>query len=113
MPKATMKTKKTAPGATKKTRKTAAKTAAKAAAPAMPAPREGTAKAQVIALIERKGGATLAEIMKATGWLAHSVRGLISTLPKKGGPQVKSTRRESDKARVYEAVRGAGKGPNR
>ena len=56
-------------------------------------------------MIQRKGGATLEEIMKETGWQAHNTRGFISTLPKKGGPQVNSTRRESDKARVYEAVR--------
>jgi hypothetical protein len=67
------------------------------------APREGTAKAKVIEMISRKGGATLDEIRKATGWQPHTVRGFMSTLPKKGGPEVVSSRRESDKARVYEA----------
>jgi hypothetical protein len=28
--------------------------------------------------MRRKDGATLAEIMKQTGWMAHSVRGFIS-----------------------------------
>ena len=41
--------------------------------------------------------------MPATGWQAHTVRGFISTLPKKGGIQITSTRRDGDKARVYEA----------
>jgi hypothetical protein len=68
-------------------------------------PRQGTAKAIVITLISRKGGATLEEIMAATGWQKHTVRGFISTLPKKGGPLVVSTRRAADKARVYEAAR--------
>ena len=67
------------------------------------APREGTAKATVLAMILRKGGATLDEIMKATAWQAHTVRGFISVVPKKVGLTVISTRRESDKARVYAA----------
>jgi hypothetical protein len=74
---------------------------AKAAKPA--GPREGTAKATVLAMIQRKGGATLDEIMKATGWQAHTCRGFISVVPKKAGLAVTSTRRESDKARVYAA----------
>ena len=54
-------------------------------------------------MIQRKGGATLDEIMKATGWQKHTVRGFISILGSKGGIKVTSTRRESDGARVYEA----------
>ena len=44
-----------------------------------PAPkqREGTRKATVIALLERAGGATLEELMAATLWQKHSVRGFI------------------------------------
>jgi hypothetical protein len=68
-----------------------------------PAAREGTAKAKVLAMIQRKGGATLEEIMKAAGWQAHTCRGFLSVVPKKAGLTVTSTRRESDKARVYEA----------
>ncbi len=40
----------------------------------------------LINLIKRSRGATLAELQKATGWQAHSVRGAISgTLRKKLG----------------------------
>ena len=40
-------------------------------------------------LIKRSKGATLAELQKATGWQAHSVRGAISgTLRKKLGLSV-------------------------
>jgi hypothetical protein len=66
-------------------------------------PREGTHKAEVIAMLQRKGGTTLEEIVKTTGWQKHTVRGFISILGSKGGMKVTSTRRESDGARVYEA----------
>jgi hypothetical protein len=68
-----------------------------------PAPkhREGTRMATVIALLERAGGATLEGIMSATSWQKDSVRGFISTLGSKHGYNVASTRRESDKARIY------------
>jgi hypothetical protein len=68
------------------------------------APREGSKKSEVLGLLQRKGGATLAQIMKATGWQAHSVRGFISgALGKKMGFQVDSVRRE-DGERVYSLV---------
>ena len=57
--------------------------------------------AKIIALISRPKGGSLAEIMKATGWQAHSVRGFISgTLGKKLGIKVNSAKRE-DGERVY------------
>jgi hypothetical protein len=55
----------------------------------------------VVALLERAGGATLDEIMAATAWQKHSVRGFISTLASKHGYAVVSTRREADKVRIY------------
>lgn len=47
------------------------------------APRESSKTAIITGLITRKGGATLAELMTATGWQKHSVRGFISTFGKK------------------------------
>lgn len=65
------------------------------------AARDGSKKAEVIGLLQRKGGATLTQIMKATGWQAHSVRGFISgALGKKMGLTVESAKRE-DGERVY------------
>jgi hypothetical protein len=65
------------------------------------AARDGSKKAEILALLQRKDGATLAQIMKATGWQAHSVRGFISgALGKKMGLTVNSVRRE-DGERVY------------
>jgi len=63
--------------------------------------RDGSKKAEVLGLLQRKGGATLTQIMKATGCQAHSVRGFISgTLGKKMRLTVDSIRRE-DGERVY------------
>ena len=61
------------------------KTASKAATEATGAkPARDTRKGAVVALVSRKAGASLNELMTATGWQAHSIRGLIATLGKKG-----------------------------
>jgi hypothetical protein len=39
------------------------------------APRPGSKTAQVVAMLRRKNGATLAEIMETMGWQKHTVRG--------------------------------------
>jgi hypothetical protein len=66
-----------------------------------PAGRVGSKKADVVTLLRREGGATLKELMSATGWQAHSVRGFLSaTLGKKMGLAIHSTKRE-DGERVY------------
>jgi hypothetical protein len=45
--------------------------------------RAGTKQAQIIAMLQRPEGATVAEMVEATGWLAHSVRASISGALKK------------------------------
>jgi hypothetical protein len=42
------------------------------------AAREGSKAAKVLDLLRRMDGASLKELMKATGWQAHSVRGFLS-----------------------------------
>jgi hypothetical protein len=63
--------------------------------------RDGSKAAKVLELLKRPGGANLKEIMKATEWQAHSVRGFLSgTLRKKLGLTVESTKAE-DGERSY------------
>ena len=63
--------------------------------------RPGTKLASLISLLSRKDGATIADLMKATGWQAHSVRGAISgNLKKKLGLGVISEKVEG-RGRVY------------
>jgi len=67
--------------------------------------REGTKKEKVLALLRRSQGATLTELMKATGWQSHSVRGFLSgALRKKMKLKVKSSKRDNGE-RVYSARR--------
>ncbi len=69
---------------------------------ATPTAREGSKKAIVLDLLRRAEGATLDDIMTATGWQAHSVRGFISgAITKKMGLAVTSKKRE-DGQRVYQ-----------
>ncbi len=74
--------------------------AAKKGAPKAKGPREGSKKAIILGLVSRKDGATLQELMKATDWQAHSVRGFISNLVRKAGYKVESVKRE-DGERAY------------
>lgn len=63
--------------------------------------REGSKTAKVLDLLRRSKGATLKELMKATGWQAHSVRGFLSgAVGKKLGLTVASTKGE-DGERTY------------
>jgi len=63
--------------------------------------RPGTKVASLIALLRRKNGATIADLIDATGWQAHSVRGALSgTLKKKLGLAVASDKVDG-RVRVY------------
>ena len=65
-----------------------------------PGARQGSKTAKVLDLLKRSGGATGKELVKATGWQAHSVRGFLSgTLGKKMGLTVTSTKAEDGERR--------------
>ena len=56
--------------------------------------REGSKTAQVVAMLHRKGGATLAEITAKMGWQKHTVRGFMAGTMKKAGYAVESFKPE-------------------
>ena len=90
-----------APKKEKPTKKaTRAKKAPKSAKKAAGA-RDGSKTATILEMLKRSGGATAQELLKATGWQPHSLRGFISgTLGKKMGLTVASAKGE-DGERTY------------
>ena len=92
---------KTAQGAKTKAGKKAAKPVP---AKKTSAPRAESKGAKIIEMIGRAKGATLAEIMKATDWQAHSVRGFISTAAKKNRIKIESSKNDSGD-RVYKIAK--------
>jgi hypothetical protein len=93
---------KTKAAAPKKAAKEGAKASKKGAKPERrsSAPRAKSKAAKILDMIARAKGATLAEIMKASDWQAHSVRGFISTAAKKHGGKIESAKNDASE-RVY------------
>lgn len=60
---------------------------------------------QLAALLARKNGASISEMMEATGWQQHSVRGAMAGALKKRGLVLSS--QKSDGTRRYHASRSA------
>jgi DNA-binding MarR family transcriptional regulator len=46
--------------------------------------RGGSKLAEVIALLSRKGGANMGDLISATGWLPHTTRAALTVLRKRG-----------------------------
>ncbi|RBI69896.1 hypothetical protein DQW77_15095 [Roseovarius sp. TE539] len=70
-------------------------------APKSPAIRAGTKQAQIIALLQRPEGASIGEIVAATGWQAHSARGMISGALKKKLGLVITSAKEAGRGTVH------------
>ena len=81
-----------------------AKKSRQSKAEAKPKTRRANKKAEVIDLIRRPSGATLAEIIEATGWQRHTVRGFVSLLGSKGGLKVESAKSASGE-RTYRVAK--------
>lgn len=52
--------------------------------PALDTANAASKIAQVTSMLERSGGATLAELVEMTGWLPHTTRAALTGLRKKG-----------------------------
>jgi hypothetical protein len=79
----------------------AAKKAKSAPAKKASAPRAESKGAKILELIGRPKGATPAEIVKATNWQKHSIRGFLSTAAKKHNLKTESAKTEAGD-RVYQ-----------
>ena len=53
----------------------------------------------MLSLLKREGGTSLSELMSATGWQQHSVRGALSTLNKGLGGVIENAKRDGQ--RIY------------
>jgi hypothetical protein len=70
-----------------------------AASPAVP-----SKTATVIALLQRESGATLGDLVAATGWLPHTTRAALTGLRKKGHAIAKT---KADGVTTYSITGGA------
>lgn len=66
--------------------------------------RSGTKIDAAVQLLSRKKGATIADLMEATGWQAHSVRGAIAGAIKKKLGHMVLSEFEEKRGRVYRIV---------
>lgn len=71
------------------------------AAPKARTPREGTKQATLIAMLRAPDGATIEEIMAATGWQSHTVRGAMAGALKKRLGLVVTSEKVANRGRVY------------
>jgi hypothetical protein len=71
------------------------------AAPKARTPRTGTKQQRLIEMLRAEGGATIDEIVTATGWQSHTVRGAVAgALKKRLGLEVTSEKVDG-RGRVY------------
>jgi len=70
-----------------------------------PKPAKPSSKSNlVLGMLQRTGGATIAQLVAATGWLPHTTRAALTGLKKKGH-EIASEKAEGED-RVYRVVAG-------
>ena len=77
------------------------KDAAETPEPKPPTQLDGTKQAMLITMLQAPTGATMDEIVAATGWQAHSARGAISGALGKKLRLIVTSAKEADRGRVY------------
>jgi hypothetical protein len=78
-------------------------------APKARTPREGTKQATLIAMLRAPEGASIEEIMAATNWAAHTIRGAMAGALKKRLGLIVISNKVEGRGRVYRiAAGGAG-----
>ena len=65
----------------------------------------GSKQSRVIAMLQSPTGATIAAMMKATGWQQHSVRGFLAGVVRKR-LKLKLNSKKVDGSRVYQIASG-------
>jgi hypothetical protein len=63
--------------------------------------RADTKQAQVIAMLRRKQGATIAQITEVTGWRPHTIRGAFAGALKKRLGSIVTSEKLGGKERIY------------
>jgi len=74
----------------------------KAATKTERAPRTDSKQSKLIEMLKRPEGVTIAEVVEALQWQAHTVRGAIAgALKKKLGLKIESEKVDAERGRVY------------
>ena len=76
----------------------------KARAQAVGSPRPGSKQALLVELMSRSGGATLDELIGATGWLPHTTRAALTGLRRRGFAIERTARKEGQSAYLIAAA---------
>jgi hypothetical protein len=71
------------------------------------APRENTKQAQVLAMLRRPEGATVAQIAEAMAWAPHTVRGFFASVRKRLGITVVASERVRQVGPGKEGAKGS------